>query len=122
MSSPTFFPEGSVPHAGDNIARQLIKLNGRLYDMVMATLSWLGPAESNCAPHAQDNPQRSLTKINALIAAVEASMAGTGTASPEGVVTGTREGQYYVQTDANDSRIERVWYFNGVVGTNTGWI
>lgn len=40
-----------------------------------------------------------------------------GVGSPEGVVTGTFVAQPYLDTATNG-----VWYFNGVVGQNTGWV
>lgn len=120
MATPTFFPEQNAPHGGDNITRSLIKINGRLYDLVMATLAWLGPLEQNCAPHAQDNPQRSLLKINALLNALAGVPVGTvglfsGPGNPNGVVTAS-VGSQYTQTDA--AGVE--WLKVAGAG-NTGW-
>jgi len=119
MATPTFFPEGNTPHAGDNITRSLIKVNGRLYELAMATLSWLGLAEADCAPHAGDNPQRSLWKINALLTALgggSGSVNYGGNGDPNGVVTANKN-DLYAQWDAPGV----IWIHNGASGTNTGW-
>lgn len=118
MATPTFFPEGNTPHGGDNITRSLIKVNGRLYDLAMATLSWLGPVEAACAPHAWDNPQRSLLKINALLNALgggSGSVNYGGNGDPNGVIT-ANQNDLYAQWDAPG-----VIWVKLTAGGNTGW-
>lgn len=120
MATPTFFPEGNTPHAGDNIARSLIKINGRLYELAMATLAFLGTLEADCIPHAGDHPQRSLWKINALLNALATPVAGdaglySGPGDPNGVISAS-VGSKYTQTDAPG-----VGWAKVTGAGNTGW-
>jgi len=124
---PTYYPEGNVPQAGDSHKRTLQKINGRLYQLVVATLGFLTP-DSDCAPNAGDTVQRSLWKINAIVNALTIggglSVIGSGATSPEGVVTGLANGANakHVYFEVSGGVIVRLWVFNGVVGANTGWI
>jgi len=45
-----------------------------------------------------------------------------GTESPEGNIVGELPGVTYTQTDSTGTYAVRTWTFNGVAGTNTGWI
>jgi hypothetical protein len=42
--------------------------------------------------------------------------------APNGVITGTERGQVYSQLDPSETFVVRNWTFDGVVGTNTGWL
>ena len=41
--------------------------------------------------------------------------------APNGAVTGVAKGQLYPQLNAGGTFVERVWFFDGTVGANTGW-
>jgi len=116
---PTYYPEGNVVQAGDSHKRTLQKINSRLYDLAVATLSFLSP-DSDCAPNAGDTMQRSLWKINALLNALTITPAGTGglysgPGSPNGVVAAA-VGSQYTQTDAPGVEWVKV-----TGAGNTGW-
>ena len=46
----------------------------------------------------------------------------SGTASPEGVITGREKMQEYTQLAGDELTAITTWKFNGTVGENTGWI
>lgn len=46
----------------------------------------------------------------------------SGTASPEGVITGLEKMQEYTQLAGDGLTAITTWKFNGTVGENTGWI
>jgi hypothetical protein len=45
-----------------------------------------------------------------------------GTVAPEGNVVGNAKGQTYAQLDAAGTYVKRMWTFNGVPATSTGWL
>lgn len=48
------------------------------------------------------------------------AIVSAGTGEPEGVVVGLSASHVYVQVDGGI--FMRLWYFNGTVGTNNGWV
>ena len=112
---PTYYPEGDVPQAGDSHKRSLQKINSRLYNLAVATLSFITP-DSDCAPRAGDTMQRSLWKINTLLNALGgiSSVNYGGIGDPHGVVTAPQDSMY-LQRDSG------AFWGKTTVGGSNGW-
>lgn len=50
------------------------------------------------------------------------AVAGSSSSPPNGLITGFAVGQLYVQFNSSGTAIQRLWVFNGPLGTNTGWV